>query len=439
VAIVSQTIQTSPSAEPAPGPGLAPLGRALPSGRLPHLDVVRGIAILLVLCAHTPAVIRIHPAVDFFFDHLHETGGIGVDLFFVLSGFLIGGLLFAELAKKATIDVGRFLVRRAFKIWPAYLICLTITCLAAAAARGQDLAGNPHPFRTVFAEMWPAYLHIQNYCPSTTRFAVFWSLGVEEHFYLLLPGVLLLLCARKAATTGEQQSAASRTAWLAVGAGAVCLVLRGITRAINPDMDNAYAHYFPTHLRIDSLLAGVSLAAAARFAPNGLDRFRPWRWLLALIALGSLFLPLLFPDGSYKSVYPFDCTIVMLGSVCAVLLAYFADHPQASGSASGRGRTWVGLFFVRILAFVGVYSYSIYLWHGYFGPPFSKRLLDAAHVSIGGTGMSTLLHLAVYLGVAVALGVIASWLIERPFLALRDRLFPSRQAIKSSAASGSKA
>src|SRR5216683_166766 len=98
--------------------------------RLIYLDVLRATAILLVLGAHTIAFRLPEEAFGYsFFRVWRHMGWVGVDLFFVLSGFVIGGLLFAEYRKHGGIHFGRFLIRRAFKIWPGYL-----TLLVAVAA-----------------------------------------------------------------------------------------------------------------------------------------------------------------------------------------------------------------------------------------------------------------------------------------------------------------
>ena len=217
-----------------------------------------------------------------------------------------------------------------------------------------------------------------------------------------------------------------KVAWLTLVIAGVCLAFRGLAKANHPVMDS-YSHYFPTHLRIDSLMTGVLLAAAVRFSPGGLAPLRRWRGLLVLIAVGVFVLPVLLPDGKYESIYPFDCSLAILGSAAIVVLAYFADRPSAE---RGTGLGYVG-YLSKGLAFIGFYSYSIYLWHGYFGPPITKRLLETARLPIGGSGLATLAHFAVYLFVTVFLGVLAYWLIERPFLGIRDRLFPRHTAVSA--------
>ncbi len=407
--------------------GAGPAFSSPGSVRLLHLDAVRGIAILLVLGRHTPAVVRVHPIIDALFDYLHSYGYLGVDLFFVLSGFLIGGILFAELSRQETIEVRRFLIRRAFKIWPAYLCCLT-ACIVVSGAVGTDWADDPHPIQTVFADMWPAYLHLQNYFPSTNRFAWFWSLGVEEHFYLLLPWIILLFQTKHLKMDGGR--VLRQVAWLTLVIAGACLAFRGLAKATHPVTDG-YSHYFPTHLRIDSLMVGVLLAAAARFSPGRLAPWRRWRWLLGLFAVGVFVLPTFLPDGKYESIYPFDCPLLILGSAAVVILAYFADQPCiAEGDKSRAGLGYAGCL-PRGLALIGFYSYSIYLWHGYFGPPITKRLLETARLPVGGSGVATLAHFAIYLLVTVLLGVLSYWLIERPFLGIRDRLFPRHAAVSA--------
>src|SRR5262245_57275931 len=150
--------------------------------RLVGLDVLRAVAVLLVLGHHPPTgrPSSDEPSALFLWWHV---GWIGVDLFFVLSGFLIGGLLFEEAKKTGDICLRRFWVRRAFKILPPYFVFLAVVALLWL------FDGQPSVF-----DCWPNLLHAQNYL-GTADFSVWhtWSLAVEEHFYLLLPLVLLFL------------------------------------------------------------------------------------------------------------------------------------------------------------------------------------------------------------------------------------------------------
>ena len=164
------------------------------SSRNLQLDVLRGVAVLLVFGRHLElpepdGLAGIAARVWF------RIGWLGVDLFFVLSGFLIGGLLLTEHARHGRIDVGRFLIRRGLKIYPAYLVFIGyLVCmpLLKVALRGDD----PVPVLAAQWQLyWPNLLFLQNYI-GTNPAGHTWTLAVEEHFYLLLPWLLVALAAR---------------------------------------------------------------------------------------------------------------------------------------------------------------------------------------------------------------------------------------------------
>ena len=116
---------------------------------------------------------------------LKSFGKEGVNLFFTLSGFLVGGLLLKQYAKVGRIDARRFIIRRIFKIWPAYYVLILFHVFAGR-----------HPTSTFLVQN---LTHMQNYLGSSITQT--WSLAVEEHFYLFLPALLLLVdacsnCAR---------------------------------------------------------------------------------------------------------------------------------------------------------------------------------------------------------------------------------------------------
>lgn len=152
--------------------------------RMIQLDILRGVAILLVIFAHTiPPETSSWQSV---FRYLQILGTTGVDLFFVLSGFLVGGLLFKELLTKSHLDVRRFLIRRGFRIFPSYVVFLTFVFLLLLLHKS---------FTDSIRELLPNLIHLQNYLGSPREHT--WSLAVEEHFYLVLPFLLLLLTVRQ--------------------------------------------------------------------------------------------------------------------------------------------------------------------------------------------------------------------------------------------------
>lgn len=142
------------------------------------LDVIRFLAILLVFFCHTMVWVG-GPAIP---AALERGGGSGVDLFFVLSGFLIGGLLFLELKRYGRINLKRFYIRRGFKIYPAFY------CLLASTLVVQKLEHLPFPpARPLLGEVF----FLQNYLGGIRGHT--WSLAVEEHFYIVLPLLLVAL------------------------------------------------------------------------------------------------------------------------------------------------------------------------------------------------------------------------------------------------------
>src|SRR5215211_5108190 len=214
--------------------------------RIKQLDLLRGIAILLVLGRH-PVV---EPPDTGFWGTLGgvwmQFGWTGVDLFFVLSGFLIGGLLFNEFTRTSSLDIRRFLVRRAFRIWPAYILLLIfmVVCLPM-----HHLSGQPYTFFERISALAPHFAHLQNYFGQVQLHT--WSLAVEEHFYLLLP--LLLFVFFRISSSNARLFKLVTVAAAAIGI--TCLLLRLISAANTPVSDIA-SRLNPTHLRMDSLFFG---------------------------------------------------------------------------------------------------------------------------------------------------------------------------------------
>src|SRR5205823_1760768 len=149
--------------------------------RNPSLDVLRGVAVIVVILDHYQYIERVqNPSIiDFCIaGPLAIVSSLGVDLFFVLSGFLISGLLFEELASTGELRVIRFLARRGLKIYPGFYAFIGLTALF-----------NPAMLHS--RKMLSELLFLQSYLPRIWGHT--WSLAVEEHFYLALPLLFLLL------------------------------------------------------------------------------------------------------------------------------------------------------------------------------------------------------------------------------------------------------
>src|SRR5438876_1988806 len=146
--------------------------------RQPGLDLLRALAIIVVVIYHAALFgFKLPSRVDRF-------GWIGVDLFFVLSGYLIGGQLLAPLARDRPIKLGRFFARRALRIMPAYFIVLAI----------YFLLPSWHEYPEMSQPLWKFLLSVQNIAlHGGTAFSHAWALSVEDQFYLALPFLLLFV------------------------------------------------------------------------------------------------------------------------------------------------------------------------------------------------------------------------------------------------------
>lgn len=375
-----------------------------PKGRIASLDVLRGIAILLVMGRHhsinpRTAGFLFVPAAAW-----QRFGWTGVDLFFVLSGFLVGGLLVKEILERGELHVPRFLIRRGLKIWPLYYIFLAWIFL-------KFMITTPGPPAAVAASYWPRFwpclANIQNYF-DLPRLHL-WSLGVEEHFYLLLPLLLKWL---------TPNAAALKRATLAVPLVGIFVACLGMRTWVAVTQAPSIYHDYYTHLRLDSLAFGFLLAwvyHTRRPTWNRISQNRGWLvagGLLAIAPAGIL-------PGDSALTLSAGLTLLYLG-YGALLIAFLSAEPA----------TILGRFIHsqpgRVLAFVGLYSYPIYLWHVDLEWP-----LDAA-ISRGWTLQSGALNwltwTAIYLTLGVLVGMIVAKLVEIPTLRLRDRLYPPRAA-----------
>jgi peptidoglycan/LPS O-acetylase OafA/YrhL len=353
------------------------------------IDILRALAVFLVFGRHMPICpVEVSP----FFHQLSEIwfrgGWVGVDLFFVLSGFLVSGLLFREHEKFGYISAKNFLVRRGFKIYPAFWL-LILTTIAVLAFRDHAF----HPQR-----IWSELLFLQNYRRGLWNHT--WSLAVEEHFYFLLL-LFLLLLSRRCPTAKAFRLVPPAFAILAI----TCLSLRVLTAHLASYTDTT--HLFPSHLRMDSLFAGVFISYLYHFHQ---DLLLSWarRYRVTLVVLGALLLclPFFFSLGSSQFIVTFGLTLLYVGSGFILIAALVIP-------ALGRAAAAV--------AFVGSHSYSIYLWHR----PFVQWAVPKLDRVVGG-GQNWFFDTGAYLIGSISFGILMAMLIEFPVLGVRDHLFPSR-------------
>jgi peptidoglycan/LPS O-acetylase OafA/YrhL len=328
------------------------------------IDVLRAVAVILVLGRHAN-----FPQTTLT-DIWHRGGWIGVDLFFVLSGFLVSGLLFREFQTTGNIGWSRFVVRRGFKIYPAFWCLLIFTILF-----NYFVAAHDFEWKRTLSELF----FVQNY--GAPMWGHTWSLAVEEHFYLMLP--ILLAASARDHFRGLP--------WV-IGVTAVCLfALRWMGGPYDPQKS-----LFATHLRLDSLLFGVLLAYGYHFHREVFDRVASYRWQCFLVGLVLLAPAFIWPLEETRGIYTIGLTGLYLGSG-AILLAAIGGLPNCR--------------LVNQLAAMGTFSYSIYLWHAAVGSWMFPEM--------------TWTHCILYFAASVMIGVGLSKLIEMPTLRLRDRVIPA--------------
>lgn len=334
--------------------------------RLPSLDGLRAISILLVLVGHlsgTRGFGRVHLGIG---DYAH----LGVLVFFVISGFLITRLLLNERAKLGKVSLKNFYIRRALRLFPAsytYMACV-----------GLLWAGGVISLHA--RDMWHAVTYTVNYLPGRSwQIGHLWSLSIEEQFYFLWPCAFALCKPRRAAWV------AGIVVFLGpVARSAAWLFLRH-TPYYNLEL-------FPT--MADSLAMGCLLAMLA-----------PWLekqgWYLQLFRPAySLGLVLLILAISRYGAY----TLV---SVPGASLTYAAIAILIHRSMY-RADDWIGRFLnLKPIAFIGVLSYSLYVWQQLF---------------LNRTSSSWVTEFPQNIVFAFAAALCSYYLLEKPFLNLRRRL-----------------
>jgi peptidoglycan/LPS O-acetylase OafA/YrhL len=348
--------------------------------RNPSLDMLRAVAVLLVFCYHSEGT-------KLFF------GWIGVDLFFVLSGFLVSGLLFQEYQATHEIQPARFLLRRGLKIYPQFYFfiaaTLAVACLQGRAPRIQEIV----------AEL----AFVRNYAPGIWGHT--WSLDVEEHFYVLLVLVLLMMARR-----GGTNPFRALPGWIAASC-AVILVLRVITWKLHPQITDATS-VFPSHLRIDSLLAGVFVSYYHTFHRANISAWmrRAGAWVTPASIL--LLVPVTFLTREDPFMVTAGFSLESWGFALLLVSVLYPTKPAPAPSRAGRAM-------VRL----GQLSYAFYLWQApILAAGDGLKLYAQAH------GVSTpyALILALAFGATLTMALVTTSLIETPALRWRDRHLPGR-------------
>jgi len=350
--------------------------------RQPGLDLLRAIAIVLVILYHA-GLFGFRLPYD-----VQRFGWIGVDLFFVLSGYLIAGQLVSALAHGKPPNVRRFYWRRALRILPAFLVIVGI-CFFLPSWREYP----------TMPPVWKFLTFTQNLgLRGGTTFSHAWSLCIESQFYLLLPFLLLALARWR------------RGHWVVPCAVVVCgIVLRSVIAHANlssPEPSFAVWQkyiYYPTYARLDPLTMGACLAAIEHFRPTwwtALTKTARWIWLPALAAIAlALFLA---EDTLSITSCALGFPLIALGFSALLLCAVSPELPFSRVAIPGA-------------AFLATVAYSVYLSHKLL---IHWMLTFGATHSIAETSVSgyLLMLLSILLG-----GSVLFFVVERPFLQMRQR------------------
>ena len=360
-----------------------------PRDRQPGLDLLRALAIVLVVLYHGGIFGFTLPG------DVQRFGWVGVDLFFVLSGYLIGGQLLAPLASGKRLDLPRFFGRRALRILPAYLFMLGIY---AVLPGWREYPSMP--------PTWRFLTFVQNLgLHGGTAFSHAWSLCVEAQFYLALPFLLLAVVPRRHGGL--------------VLAGVVILAgvaLRAVLAHLNlrdgemPGRAFQTLIYYPTWTRLDPLVFGVGLA--------GLEQFRPrwWTWLmdaapwLWLPGVGVIAFGLWLGEGDLTvGVCAWQFPLIALGMAALLVGAVSPQLPLQRVPVPGAAAVAGG-------------AYSVYLSH--------KLVMHgvAACCAAFGLPQTTALAHTLNLAAIALVGAGLFWAVERPFLRLRGRVLVKRCA-----------
>ena len=361
-------------------------------GYRPALDGIRAVAVMLVVLDHVFKWPR--------------GGFLGVDMFFVLSGFLITSLLVQEWMQRTDISLGRFYRRRALRLLPALsgmlLVYLLIVTVRVSTGAHTGLANEADNFWG--ALLGPLYLEnilIALHSPLRGELIPLWSLATEEQFYLLFPPLLLLALNRRLTPDGI----------LKIVGGLIAAVF--VWRFTWSVLGASFAHlYIGPDMRFDSILTGCLVAfALIVMAPRRLDAARSLA-VGAVVAGIVVVWAVLFVARTSTLAFYARGGFTLFAVCCGVLILFIVQAPESP---------LANVLALRPMVFLGRLSYSIYLWH-------VIVLVIAASVfsSVGHpSGAALVIVHAVEVLLSIAAGYLSYRFIEIPFLR-RKRKYESK-------------
>ncbi|HEY1871659.1 MAG TPA: acyltransferase [Chitinophagaceae bacterium] len=365
--------------------------------KLYGLDHLRALAIILVFLYHYGRLFP-HPE---WTNTISSFGWAGVDLFFVLSGYLIASQLFKSIARQQKISLKEFFVKRTFRILPAYFFVLAIYFLIPAAREREALA-----------PLWKYLTFTQNIGLDVSAKGTFshaWSLCIEEQFYLLLPLILIAMVNLRLFKKGY---------WLLLGLFASGFLIRWFLfhHFVASTKDEDWITwskwiYYPTWSRLDGLLIGVSIAALLQFKPAFSKRLlshgnRLLMGSLILFAIGYFFCGV---ETSFAaSVFGFP--LVDAGFGCMVLCALSPN-------------SFLYMHQSKTTSKIAALSYGIYLIH-----KIVIHVMQPLFVKVKIEDNGNIMFLICVATVFLA-AIVLNKTIEKPFLALRGKILEKEKFV----------
>lgn len=364
-----------------------------PTRRLFGLDTLRALAIVLVVLHHYTLFVS---RSDTTFGWFGEIGWVGVDLFFALSGYLIGNQIFAAMRSDAGFSLPRFYARRFLRTLPNFYVVLALYALWPWFRNGLEMP-----------PLWKFFSFTQNMnLTPGTAFSHAWSLCIEEQFYVLLPALALLIAALRGSL---------RWAWFAVAlAFAAGMVVRAtlwqelVEGSAQPGLNYYKYIYYSTFSRFDELVAGVALALLKNYHQDA------WRRITsngnAMLAAGALVCAAAFwlfldkREGFAITVVGFP--MLALGFAMLIVAALSERSVLRDTRVPGA-------------ASLALWAYAIYLTHKQIGMLARGPMLELGYAP------GSLVAIVVIMALSLLFGWLLYKLVETPFMALRDRYVPT--------------
>lgn len=372
---------------------VAGMGLILFRRHYPELDLVRATAITLVLMRHFS---ELHMrGAEGALVSLFDWGWHGVDLFFALSGFLIGGQIIEECRDKS-FSFKTFFLKRTFRIVPPYLVAIGVFVAIISYLNGFFILRDGE-FRN---EVLSHALYMQDYVHYGKMYnGIYWSLAVEEKFYLILP--LLIFSLYYVSKAGKGAHLLFSLAVLTAAGMAMRFL------SYEPGVDFWATYLAPFHGRFDNLLLGV---IAAFLYIHFRDRLRKV-CKCSLLFVAAACLALSFAFGGFDTGYFNVCwqfTLTGIGSSALILALVSMD--------AGRFMP-----FKRVISALSKYSYTIYLYHLLI-LGLTQSWFKALVYSFGGGAWAGLIAFVVYFGGVTLLSVGIYTVVDRPFMSYRKRV-----------------